>query len=124
MVIQIYIIHVLCYGTVKHCECVKIVQNTHFQLYIRLLYSISIVARPLRMLTISCKSESQLTVLNRFLCSSTTWSSYCFCSSFFVVLLNVCTWCNVDGPTAHWSDEYDPLVQKPISLMAHWSENP
>ena len=32
MVIQIYIIHMLCYDTVKHCECVKIVQNTHFQL--------------------------------------------------------------------------------------------
>ena len=44
-------------------------------------------------------------------------------------------WCNVDGPTAHWSDEYEslvpkahksdgPLVRKPISLTTHWSENP
>ena len=44
-------------------------------------------------------------------------------------------WCNVDGPTADWSDEYEslvpkahksdgPLVRKPISLTIHWSENP
>ena len=44
-------------------------------------------------------------------------------------------WCNVDGPMAHWSDEYEslvpkahksggPLVRKPISLTTHWSENP
>ena len=30
--------------------------------------------------------------------------------------------CNVDGPTAHWSD--DPVVRKPIGPTAHWSENP
>ena len=29
--------------------------------------------------------------------------------------------CNVDGPTAHWSDY--PLVRKPIGPMTHWSEN-
>ena len=30
MVIQIYIIHVLCYDTVKYCEGVKIVKNKTF----------------------------------------------------------------------------------------------
>ena len=31
--------------------------------------------------------------------------------------------CNVDGPTAHCSDD-DSLVRKPISPTAHWSGNP
>ena len=104
MVIQIYIIHVLCYDTVKYCEGVKIVKKKHFQLQNRLFYSTSIVARPRRMfIYYIVLSESRLQFLNRFLRSSTIWNWYCFGSSFLVVLLNVCM------VQCRWSD--GPLVR-------------
>ena len=87
MVIQIYIILVLCYDTVKYCEGVKIVKKKNIFNYRTLFYSTSIVARPQRMfIYYIVLSESRLQFLNRFLRSSTIWNWYCFGSSFLVVL--------------------------------------
>ena len=90
MVIQIYIIHVLFYDTVKHCEGVNIVKKDTFSTIEQVvLFNIN-SSETTNNVNYIVLSESRLQLLNRFLCSSMNWSRYCFCSSFFVVLLNVC----------------------------------